>query len=114
MPRFFFHLRDQDHLQEDREGMELPDLQAALQEALRVDRELAISPAGIYGLEFEITDSTGRTLLKVPVQERRRSRSLPPLPEAQERRRHNDTSTTTHVEVTHAQEQRSFRTPRCS
>ena len=91
MPRYYFHLRNQDELlTEDHEGMELPDLQAALDEALRVDRELTADPAGLYGLEFEITDSTGKPLLKVPVQERRRSRSLPPLPEADERRRGAD------------------------
>ena len=75
---------------EDDEGMDLPDLQAALEEALRVDRELMADSAGIYGLVFEITDSAGKPLLKVPVQERRRSRSLPPLPEADERRRQNE------------------------
>ncbi len=90
MPRYYFHLRNQDDLLEDHEGMELPDLKAALEEALRADRELTLEPAGIYGLEFEITDSAGKPLLKVPVQERRRSRSLPPLPEAEERRRQNN------------------------
>ena len=90
MPRYYFHLRNQDDLLEDHEGIDLPDLQAALEEALRTDRELSLDSAGIYGLEFEITDSAGKPLLKVPVQERRRSRSLPPLPEADERRRQTD------------------------
>ena len=90
MPRYYFHLRNQEDLLEDHEGMDLPDIQAALEEALRVDRDLALEPAGIYGLEFEITDSAGKPLLKVPVQERRRSRSLPPLPQADERRRKNE------------------------
>ena len=73
MPRYYFHLRNQEDLLEDHEGMDLPDLKAALEEALRVDQDLALDPAGIYDLEFGITDSTGKTLLKVPVQERRRS-----------------------------------------
>ena len=91
MPRYYFHLHSQEGLLvEDHEGMDLPDLKAALEEALRVDRDLTLDPAGLYGLEFEITDSTGKPLLKVPVQERRRSRSLPPLPEADERRRQTD------------------------
>ena len=91
MTRYFFHLHSQEGLLvEDDECMDLPDLQAALEEALRVDRELMADPAGIYGLEFEITDSAGKALLKVPVQERRRRRSLPPLPEAGERRRQNE------------------------
>jgi uncharacterized protein DUF6894 len=79
MPRFFFHVRDQHYLHEDQEGIELPDLQAVLEEALRTDRELAVEPAGLYGLEFEITDSSGRTVLKVPIRERRRNPDLPPL-----------------------------------
>ncbi len=76
MPLFFFHLRDQDYLHEDSEGMDLPDLQAALEEALRADRELAGEPIGIYGLEFEIADSSGQVVLKVPIQERRRNPDL--------------------------------------
>lgn len=91
MPRYYFHLRNQNELLvEDHEGMDLQDLKAALEEELRVDRELTVDPAGLYGLEFEITDSAGKPLLKVPVQERRRSRSLPPLPEAHERRQRNN------------------------
>jgi hypothetical protein len=88
MPRYFFHVRDQHYLHEDEEGIELPDLQAVLEEALRTDRELAMERAGLCGLEFEITDSSGRTVLKVPLQERRRNTDLLPAPEAgdQERR----------------------------
>ena len=87
MPRYFFHIRDQNYLHEDREGTELPDLQAVLQEALRADRELSVETAGFCGLEFEITDSFGRTLLRVPVQERRRNPDLSPAPGGQEERR---------------------------
>jgi hypothetical protein len=90
MPRYFFHLRDQDILYEDAEGMELPDIGAALAEALRVDKELTAVPAGLYGLEYEITDAAGKPLLKVPIQERRRNRSSSPPPEADERRRASD------------------------
>jgi hypothetical protein len=57
MPRYFFHLRDQYELHEDEEGIDLPDVQAVLEEALRTDRELDREPAGIYGLELEIADS---------------------------------------------------------
>ena len=77
MPRYFFHIRDQRYLHEDCEGIDLPDLHAVLEEALRTDRELTIEPAGLYGLEFEITDSSGKTVLKVPIQERRRNPDLP-------------------------------------
>ena len=67
MPRFFFHLRDHENLHEDTEGMDLPDLHAALNETLRSEQELVNEPLGVEGLEFEITDSSGRTVLKVPV-----------------------------------------------
>ena len=80
MPLYFFHIRDQHYLHADREGIDLPDLRAVLEEALRADRELAVEPASLCGLEFEITDSSGRTVLKVPIRERRRNPDLPPLP----------------------------------
>ena len=44
MPLFFFHFRDQGHLHEDRKGIDLPDLHAALEEVLRTNRELAGEP----------------------------------------------------------------------
>jgi hypothetical protein len=69
--------------------MDLPDLKAALDEVLRTDRELSIQPAGTYGLEFEIADADGKTLLRVPVQERRRNPSLV-VREEGERRRSTD------------------------
>jgi hypothetical protein len=87
MPLYFFHIRDRDDLHEDEEGVDLPDLQAVLEEALRADRELAVESAGLYGLEFEITDSSGRTVLKVPIQERRRNPDLPPAPGAEDQGR---------------------------
>ena len=79
MPRFF-HVRDQHYLHEDQEGIDLPDLHAVLEEALRTDRELSVELADLFGLEFEITDISGRTVLKVPIRERRRNPDLPPLP----------------------------------
>lgn len=84
MPRYFVHRRDQHHLHEDGEGVELPDLPAALEEALRTDRELTQEDAGIYCLEFEIADRHGRTVLKVPIQERRRIPDLRPAPGAKD------------------------------
>ena len=94
MPRYFMHIRDQYDLHEDETGMDLPDLHAALEEALRADRELTADPIGWYGLEYEITDESGRTLLKVPIQERRRNPSLRASSKAQhEHRRASDGKT---------------------
>ncbi len=82
MARYFFHVRDRDRFIEDQDGLDLADLHAVLDEALRIDREFGTEGTGIYGMELEITDADGRTVLKVPIQERRRNRSLPPLASA--------------------------------
>ena len=76
MPLFFFHFRDQGHLHEDKKGVDLPDLHAALEEVLRTIRELAGEPIGNDGLEFEIADSSGCVVLRVPIKERRCSPSV--------------------------------------
>jgi hypothetical protein len=73
MPRYFFHLRGDDLLMEDLEGMDLPNLHAALDEALRVRRELALDATDVGGLAFEVATREGRTLLKVPVDEGHRA-----------------------------------------
>ena len=78
MPRYFFHIRDREQLIEDQDGLELGDLHAVLDEALRIDGEFGTEGTGVFGMEMEITDAAGRTVLKVPIQERRRNRSLPP------------------------------------
>jgi hypothetical protein len=67
MPRFFFHLRDQECLHEDTEGMDLTNLHAALSETLRSKRELADEPLGRASLEFEIADSSRQNIIKVPI-----------------------------------------------
>ena len=70
MPRFFFHISNKDILAQDCEGVDLPDLHAALARVLDTYRQLALSPSEAHGLEFIIADSSGRTLLQVPVPER--------------------------------------------
>ena len=73
MPRYFFHLRGDDLLMKDLEGMDLPNLHAALQEVERANREIASEGAGADGLAFEVATREGRTLLKVPVDERQKA-----------------------------------------
>ncbi len=73
MPRYFFHLRGDDLLVEDMEGMDLPNLGAALQEVERVKQEIASEGAGADGLAFEVATREGRMLLKVPVDEGQRA-----------------------------------------
>jgi hypothetical protein len=78
MPRYFFHLRGEDLLVEDLEGMDLPNLHAALEEVARANRELASEGAGVGGLAFEVATREGRTLLKVPVEESHRANPVLP------------------------------------
>ena len=68
MTVYFFHLRNPDILLEDCEGTDLPSLHAALLRVLQAKNELAADLEGdVDGLAFEVTDSSGRLLLKVPV-----------------------------------------------
>ena len=83
VPRYFIHLRNKDLWLEDCEGMDLPDLQAALKATQNANQDLLISLGGVYGLEFEITDHDGRILLKVPVQENRKDQPLSQRQDAQ-------------------------------
>ena len=63
MPKYFFHVRDDNAYIEDREGQDLPDLDAARNEATVAAREL-FSEAVLQGdvlndRKFEIADSHG-------------------------------------------------------
>jgi hypothetical protein len=66
MPRYFFNIRDGYDVDEDEEGIELPDLEAARAEALATVEELRDELADAGNIELEITDETGRRLLTVP------------------------------------------------
>ncbi len=66
MPRYFFNIRDGYDVDEDEEGVELPDLEAAKAEALATVEELRDELADAGNIELEITDETGRRLLTVP------------------------------------------------
>ena len=65
MPKYFFDILTTGGRIEDPEGMKLPDLEAARAEAVRISRELRdeIKDASA---EFEITDTNGAVLLKLP------------------------------------------------
>jgi hypothetical protein len=67
MPLYYLHIRHGNRLELDPEGTELPDLEAAVSEALRVARELA-SEVPDLGREtvIEIADGTGQTIQTVP------------------------------------------------
>ena len=71
MGLYRFHVRDTHTFFEDEEGVDLPDLYAALREALRSAHEFLADAPCAAGMQFEIADDTGRVVLKVPIQERR-------------------------------------------
>ena len=71
MPRFFFNIRDGYDLDEDEEGVELPDVEAARAEALATVEELRGELGDAGNIELEITDETGRRLLTVPFRDQR-------------------------------------------
>jgi hypothetical protein len=67
MPLYYLHIRNGDKFEVDPDGMELPDLDAAVVEALKVAQELS---GAVSDLErdavIEIADGVGETVLMVP------------------------------------------------
>lgn len=65
MPRFFFHVKD-GFSTKDAEGIELPDIYTAQEEAIRLSGELLREMGGEFwnGTEWSLTvaDETGRAL----------------------------------------------------
>ena len=66
MPRYYFNIRDGYDVDEDEEGIELPDIEAARAEALATVEELRDELRDAGNIELEITDDAGRRLLTVP------------------------------------------------
>ena len=70
MPKYFFHVRDHDALIEDQEGIELPGLEAVLEECRRIVQEVLDEEQWrddlTAGRAFEIVDELGRVVLTVP------------------------------------------------
>ena len=66
MPRYFFHIVDDDGRVTDDEGLELPDLEAAMNECKEIAGELLIetfnSDQEVDNRRIEVTDSEGQVL----------------------------------------------------
>ena len=64
MPLYYLHIRNGDKLEVDPDGTELPDLDAALAEAVKVAREL-VDEVHDLGRDavIEIADGSGETIL---------------------------------------------------
>jgi hypothetical protein len=69
--RFYFHQSTRDGMVEDPDGSDLPDLAAAVAEALIAARHLwaeaILQERDRGGESFEITDEDGRLLISVPL-----------------------------------------------
>ncbi|GEO19294.1 hypothetical protein MAE02_69900 [Microvirga aerophila] len=67
MPLYYLHIRNRNELEVDPDGMELPDIDAAMAEALKVARELTAEiPEYDASTVIEIADGDGQTILTVP------------------------------------------------
>ena len=66
MTKYFFHKRDGSELVEDEEGTDLPDLEAARNEAILAAREMmaemVLEGKVVDGQQFEITSEDGSTV----------------------------------------------------
>jgi hypothetical protein len=71
MPRFFFHIRDHDRLIVDDEGLELPDVKAAVREAKAsiadMQADAVLEGTDIDHQVIEVTDAGGQFLAAIPV-----------------------------------------------
>ncbi|MBN9554383.1 MAG: hypothetical protein J0H61_06890 [Alphaproteobacteria bacterium] len=72
MPRYFFHVRDDDgDVSRDLEGQDLPDLSAARAEAVNANREMLgeriLHGGPLNRHRIEISDASGQVLEKVDV-----------------------------------------------
>jgi hypothetical protein len=70
MPRYYFHVRSPNSLDEDPEGAEFPSLDHAFHEAVQAAREIiaekVLAADVIDGHRFEITAEDGSVLREVP------------------------------------------------
>jgi hypothetical protein len=71
MGRFYFHIQDSDQLLQDPEGTDLPDVDAARQEAILAAREILIEAIKMGKTQVPkavvIADEEGRTLDVLPL-----------------------------------------------
>jgi hypothetical protein len=72
MPRYYFHVREGSSLTRDPDGAELPDIDAARKQAVKMAcRAWSEQPPEAQDNDetFEITDQSGEVVLRVPFSE---------------------------------------------
>jgi hypothetical protein len=66
MPRYFFHVREGADVSRDREGQELPNVEAARREAIAANREILgdriLHGGALNHRSIEIADETGHVV----------------------------------------------------
>ena len=71
MPRYYFNIREGNHVAVDEEGMDLPGMEAALREAELSGREIIADMVRderpLDGQAIEITNQEGAVLKRVPL-----------------------------------------------
>jgi hypothetical protein len=67
MPLYYLHVRDGVDISLDPEGIELPDVDAARGEALKVKRELLTGwPEPGSGIVIQVEDASGQSPVTIP------------------------------------------------
>jgi hypothetical protein len=98
VPHFYFHIKNGRELERDTEGLDFPSLEAAYLEAFKAATELwgelLARREDPRRLAFEICDTAGNQLLKLPfaeiLQSTRGAGTKPPIANASELRRQLD------------------------
>jgi hypothetical protein len=75
MPKYYFHLIDGEHFEEDSEGAEFPDPAAAYEEARKFVAEIRSDLDDPERAVVEITDGSGALVAVVPVSATGRTRA---------------------------------------
>lgn len=67
LARYFFHIRDEQGLIEDTEGLDLTDASAVAEELKRSVAEYCQEATPGLSMEFEVTDAEGRMVQKCEI-----------------------------------------------
>ena len=66
MPRYYFHITGRLEVEDD-EGDELPNVELAMAQAVRIAHDLALDTDDYRGCFVRMTDEEGNELARIPV-----------------------------------------------
>ena len=81
MPRFYFHIIEGERRLEDEDGDELSNLDAAIEQAEQIIREILEEEEArvdVGSIRIEITEEAGEVLAEVDFEDRLTGNGLPP------------------------------------